>query len=752
MADIFLNIIGGSDKFHKEWQKVRGEMSQLEKDNEKVNNQMRNEFNRSGDVLRKITGYLGAMFTIGAAITFIKKMVDVRVEWEKQVAILKTLTGSQREAERTMKMIKEIAELSLSPISEISDAYIRLVNQGIKPTKDQMKKMLDVAMSSGRSFGQLAEAIFDASNGQTRGMKDFGIVSKIEGNKIQLSFKGMTKEVENTAKAISEFVFQAGEMKGVAGASEEVAKTLPGVIDDIGDAWESFMLTLGEKSTGIVIGMATALKNLIQQMEKFARMDPTLQAKDNIDSFIESIKDLDKAGKIAAIDEYINKLQITWDMQKGIKGTEDYRKAISLTQQELIKYRTEIETNTDTQTKNIKEVDETTKAIEELMKSIPTLSDKAIPGAIKELESLKAKYKELTGTEYEQVGVIGNIKNAIDGLVKILPFLSADQLPAVEARITNLNEQLKILSSLIPAVKLQEIDWSMPPEAPGVNEWPLPFDKEMISKEADEVNKELEDESDFIGQVTEQIANERIDQENKLTDALLAEEERRKQAREAIYQGLAEAAMSYTDLISAKNRSAMDKELAEAEGNEKAQEEIKKKYARKEQSVAVGKAVISGALAVMRIAESWSWNPPVEAALIALQAIATALQIATIKAQKFSTGVLSLKGAGSETSDSIPSMLSRGESVMTAKETREYFPYLKAMKEGRFPHLDIDLMREFGKMEKVTNNNLNYDNSREIKELRQIQELLKKHGETQYQEGSQRVIRKGNVTTRININ
>jgi hypothetical protein len=57
-----------------------------------------------------------------------------------------------------------------------------------------------------------------------RGLKDFGITSKVEGNKIQLSFKGMTQQVDFSAKAISDFVIKAGELEGVAGASEEVAK------------------------------------------------------------------------------------------------------------------------------------------------------------------------------------------------------------------------------------------------------------------------------------------------------------------------------------------------------------------------------------------------------------------------------------------------------------------------------------------------------------------------------------------------
>ena len=757
MADIFLNIIGVADKHTEAWKKVRSQQENLEKESKKVNQQMQNHFNGTGQVLQKITGYLGAMFTIGAAVTFIKKMIEVRVEWEKQVAILKTLTGSQKEAERTMRMIRDISEASLSPISEISDAYIRLVNQGIKPSKDEMKKMLDVAMSSGKSFGQLAEAIFDASNQQTRGLKDFGITSKIEGNKIQLSFKGMTKEVDNTAKSIADFVIQAGEMEGVAGASEEVAKTLPGAIDDIGDAWERLLNTIGQKGTGPFVAASRFLKDLLNSIDALYENDPSLIAQRRFDVLAEDLKGItDKTGKLEYLDRILNELNRDLDEYNQEGAIQHFRdkkniEATELLIEDIKDYYKQIQAGTDAETKRAKEIEETTKAIEEQIKIIPTLSEKELPAAGKELERLKNKYKELTSKEYESAGAMEVLVKAINVLKKISSDLSDDDLVKLNRRLEEMETRLKVLGGIPKLKKISDIVKDVK-----IIEGDLAKETVQVTSKIYDEQKKITDERVYHFRKTNdkilEIFKINAKTYEEIDQNALEEEKKKSEAREAIYQSLAEVAMSYTDLISAKNRSAMDKELAEAEGNEKAQEEIKKKYARKEQSVAVGKAVISGALAVMRIAESWSWNPPVEAALIALQAIATALQIATIKAQKFSTGVLSLKGAGSETSDSIPSMLSRGESVMTAKETREYFPYLKAMKEGRFPHLDIDLMREFGKMEKVTNNNLNYDNSREIKELRQIQELLKKHGETQYQEGSQRVIRKGNVTTRININ
>jgi hypothetical protein len=53
--------------------------------------------------------------------------------------------------------------------------------------------------------------------------------------------------------------------------------------------------------------------------------------------------------------------------------------------------------------------------------------------------------------------------------------------------------------------------------------------------------------------------------------------------------------------------------------------------------------------------------------------------LASFKKNKFATGVIDLQGPGTETSDSIPSLLSRGESVMTARATRMFKPQLVQM-------------------------------------------------------------------------
>lgn len=95
------------------------------------------------------------------------------------------------------------------------------------------------------------------------------------------------------------------------------------------------------------------------------------------------------------------------------------------------------------------------------------------------------------------------------------------------------------------------------------------------------------------------------------------------------------------------------------------------------------------------------------AAAVAALAAGFAFVTSLTQAFKFADGVIDLNGPGTERSDSIPARLSRGESVMTAAETREFKPYLEAMRDGNFYNMIANTAQpvfvqgnNYGKLEK----------------------------------------------------
>jgi hypothetical protein len=137
-----------------------------------------------------------------------------------------------------------------------------------------------------------------------------------------------------------------------------------------------------------------------------------------------------------------------------------------------------------------------------------------------------------------------------------------------------------------------------------------------------------------------------------------------------------------------------DNQLELAGDNENAKDQIRKKEQReidalrreqfkKEKEAQRLQVIINTAASIAKTAAMLGY--PAAIPFIILAAAEGAAQLAIINRQtpRFAKGVLNLKGPGTETSDSIPAMLSKGESVMTSDETRRAFGVLKAVKDNR---------------------------------------------------------------------
>lgn len=116
---------------------------------------------------------------------------------------------------------------------------------------------------------------------------------------------------------------------------------------------------------------------------------------------------------------------------------------------------------------------------------------------------------------------------------------------------------------------------------------------------------------------------------------------------------------------------AGDNERAKAQlriREERETDALRKQMARKEKEVRRRQVLIDIAAGVVKAFATYPW--PYALIPAGLVAAGGASQLAMINRQNFAKGVIDLKGPGTATSDSIPSNLSRGESVMTAWETR----------------------------------------------------------------------------------
>lgn len=111
--------------------------------------------------------------------------------------------------------------------------------------------------------------------------------------------------------------------------------------------------------------------------------------------------------------------------------------------------------------------------------------------------------------------------------------------------------------------------------------------------------------------------------------------------------------------------------------------EIKKKQFESNKRAQLTQIAIDTAVAIIKTFATLGYPAGIPASLLmAAAGLAEAAVVQSKPTPKFKDGVINLQGEGTATSDSITAKLSKGESVMTARETQEHMPILQAIREN----------------------------------------------------------------------
>ncbi len=212
---------------------------------------------------RAIASYAGAF----SATAFISDVIRVRAEFQKLEAVLTNALGDRGASQKALKQVQEFVATTPFELAEVSAAYVKLVNQGLKPTRDQLTSIGDLAASQGKGFDQLVEAIIDAQTGEFERLKEFGVRASKEGEKVTFTFRGIKTEVDFTSQAIVDYVNGLGKLEGVTGSTAAISKTLGGQISNLRDAWTNMLNEVGQSGEGVFSDAISAAKFLVDNYQ-----------------------------------------------------------------------------------------------------------------------------------------------------------------------------------------------------------------------------------------------------------------------------------------------------------------------------------------------------------------------------------------------------------------------------------------------------------------------------------------------------
>lgn len=237
----------------------------------------------------KLMAALAAYASIDALVVRpLGKIVEVTTEAEKAQARLRA-AGIQS-AEQVKEVFNILEEMSSKPpfgLEETTDAFIKLVNQGLDPSKKALEAYSDLAYATGSSLTGVVDAIVAATNGQTRSLTQFGVKATQEIDGLVVTFRGNTEKIKGDAASIEQYM-QRISAANYLGASAAAADTMGGKLDMLKDAWNDVWRAISDTGIGQAI-------------------------KDSLDVATQALSDLETEIRSGALQEELLAFAAKWD-------------------------------------------------------------------------------------------------------------------------------------------------------------------------------------------------------------------------------------------------------------------------------------------------------------------------------------------------------------------------------------------------------------------------------------------------------
>lgn len=657
---------------------------------------------------------------IGAAIAAIgiatlgRQIINVTAEFQKFGAVLTNTLGSRSQAQKAFTDIRKFAAETPFSVQEITASFVKLANQGFKPTLAELKKLGDLAAAQGKGFDQLTEAIIDAQTGEFERLKEFGIRASKAGDQVSFTFKGVKTQTDFTSESIRKYVLSLGDLSGVAGGMAAISATLGGKISNFGDNIDSLFASIGNSSSGLIGGFLDLVNNGLGALNNALNDNiGNLQEEQfEINSLVKAATNVNTSTEVRAalIDELNQKYP---DFLKNL----DKEK---VTNEQLTLRLDDVNKQFIRKIALVSAEKELQKIQDQITASILRERD-----ARKEIENLKANRSEIESRPGGALGLQADVDFKIQSqqtvinsqiakrnkLSEELESLTTDLTKALDLYTGSTNDYFDATEKAAASTSkfntsLLDVTESDLPDIDIAGVWANVFanSKGLIL----EANKELTDElhAAIIGSDEWQrdqlvkAKEKEIEEIKEANDKKLElekeyEDHKKKIKREAFEFGVDLLGQALTATIQSSSQEAdaiqygYNRQIAAAGDNERAKEELRIKaadaerigaarQAKEEKDRQIKQMLIQTLLNAIRALASW-W-PASPAPNWPAAGRATAYGLASVgiaKAIGFKDGVIDLQGPGTETSDSIPTRLSKHESVMTAAETRNSLGILK---------------------------------------------------------------------------
>lgn len=191
------------------------------------------------------------------------------------VSLRTSFQGNEAAAAAAFKKINDFAAKTPYELSEVTTGFIKLKNMGLDPSEEALTAYGNTASAMGKSLNDMVEAVADATTGEFERLKEFGIKSSSEGDRVTFTFQGVKTTVGKNSKEIEQYLKYIGNVK-FAGGIEAQSKTVNGMLSTLKDGAVMTAAKIGTTILPRVKELMNAITPVIDRISKWVERNPKL--------------------------------------------------------------------------------------------------------------------------------------------------------------------------------------------------------------------------------------------------------------------------------------------------------------------------------------------------------------------------------------------------------------------------------------------------------------------------------------------
>lgn len=315
LKNIEKNLNNTSKQGCADFKKMERSFSEMTSKFQKMETSFRATNTTLAQIGSTLTGVFRGLAAVGVAAVISQINSNLR-QTEQAVSSLTAVTGRLDTARVLFDDLNNLSREIPQDFNQITQAVLTLNKAGLQPTSQNIKSLAAIALGTGQSLTGVAQAMSNAAMGQLRGLRQLGISAVQEGDKLKLTYQGVTETIKADTESLQQYMNRLAENK-FGEVLEYQMGGVTGATKQLGEAWGDLYRALGESGVGdLIVEAMHDVRDILDSVTAKLNSPEWASYFKSIQVLFENLRDGVKSA-IQAIGE-------TWD--QFIDGLEDSSK------------------------------------------------------------------------------------------------------------------------------------------------------------------------------------------------------------------------------------------------------------------------------------------------------------------------------------------------------------------------------------------------------------------------------------------